>query len=322
VASRLVERYNKPCILICFDDELAKGSARSIKGLNIFDLLQNCSEELLKFGGHEMAAGLTLKRQDYDQFKNKMIKLANEVITDEMMIPTIEMDCEIKKDDLNLETFYSLSVLEPFGVGNNTPVFYIDNIYVKEIMAVGQGKHLRLTLGIDDIEFKAMYFNMNIYDLNCVTGDMIDITCVLGENTYNDTVTLVVNVKNLRLHDNIELYEQKSKQIYNQYLANDLITEQLRFEKIWLQNLYKFISRQINPLVNRYNIFALARQLSYIYKLDYTYANVVMMLRIIEELNLISVDINENNNVAEIKLNKNTTKVDLNISPLWNKLNQ
>ena len=130
VASKIVEKYHLPCILVCFDGDRAKGSARSIKDVSMFELLTQSSRHLEKFGGHEMAAGLTLARKDFDGFVRDITAIANEKITDDMMIPVVESECEIPFSEISLDTVHELQRLEPFGTGNPTPNFAFGNVVI------------------------------------------------------------------------------------------------------------------------------------------------------------------------------------------------
>ena len=126
VSSKVTEKYYKPSILLCFEDGIAKGSGRSIQGFDLYEGLTKCSELLDKFGGHAMAVGLTLNKENFENFKDKFEKIAEEANIKEM-VPTIYIDEEVKLKDISMDLVKSLSVLEPFGEANKVPLFLIKN---------------------------------------------------------------------------------------------------------------------------------------------------------------------------------------------------
>ena len=199
VASKIVEKYHLPCILVCFDGDRAKGSARSIKDVSMFELLTQSSRHLEKFGGHEMAAGLTLARKDFDGFVRDITAIANEKITDDMMIPVVESECEIPFSEISLDTVHELQRLEPFGTGNPTPNFAFGNVVISDIIAVGAGMHLKLTFSYSGQDFSAMLFGTTLQDFDFATGDTVDIVFSMSENFFNNRYSLNMSLKRMRL---------------------------------------------------------------------------------------------------------------------------
>ena len=197
VASKITELYFKPSILICFEENEGKGSGRSIPGFDLHAALCNSSEYLEKYGGHEMAVGLSLKKENFEKFKIKFEELAKEAHTEEV-IPVIKVDKEISVKDITLENVKSLKLLEPFGEANKTPVFIYKNLRIDSIRALSEGKHLKLTLKDGNTIINAIGFNMGEYSGQYLIGDRIDVIGILEINSYNGIENVQINMKDIR----------------------------------------------------------------------------------------------------------------------------
>ena len=197
VASKITELYYKPSILICFEGEEGKGSGRSISGFDLHAALCNSSNYLEKYGGHEMAVGLSLKKSMFEQFKVNFEKLAEEAHTEEF-VPVIKIDKEINLKDITIESVKSLNLLEPFGEANKTPIFIYKNLKIDSIRALSEGKHLKLTLKDGNTIINAIGFNMGAYSEEYLIGDKIDVVGILEINSYNGIEGVQINMKDLR----------------------------------------------------------------------------------------------------------------------------
>lgn len=161
VSSKITDLYYKPSILVCFDGENAKGSGRSVPGFDLHNALCETSEFLTKYGGHEMAIGLTLEKKNFYKFKEKIKKIASKEKIQEF-VPVLRIDKEINSNDITEENISSLQKLEPFGESNKTPIFMYKNLKIDSIRSLSDGKHLKLTLK-DDLSnsvISAIGFNM------------------------------------------------------------------------------------------------------------------------------------------------------------------
>jgi heat-inducible transcriptional repressor len=186
VSSRVTEKYQRPSILISIEEGMGKGSGRSIEGFNLFKALTHCQHLLDKFGGHELAAGLTIAEENIDQFREAINEYANSVLSDDMLIPKIKVDAYISEQDINLESVRELQKLEPFGPGNPTPVFAYKGLKITDIRTVGQGKHLKLLLNIGNVFVDAIGFNMGHVAAAFSEGDLIDAAFSLEVNSWNN----------------------------------------------------------------------------------------------------------------------------------------
>ncbi len=199
VASRIIDRFHRPCILISLEGENGKGSGRSISGFNLFNALTECGELLKKFGGHELAAGLTVERSNIDSLKEVLENYADSQLCEEDLIPRIRIDSEIKKEDLTLSTAKQLQTLEPFGMGNSNPIFSMCKAVITSIRTVGEGgKHLKASLKKDGVLLEAIGFGMGQKVEEYAVNDIIDVAFSLDINTYNGLERLQLILKDMK----------------------------------------------------------------------------------------------------------------------------
>lgn len=196
VASKITDMYFKPSILVCYDGEEGRGSGRSIPGFDLHNALCKSSEYLEKYGGHEMAVGLSLKRSNFDKFKEEMQKVAKEANIEEI-IPVIVIDKLVSLKNINIKMIKDLKMLEPFGEGNKTPLFACKNLKIDSIRTLTEGKHLKLSLRDENIVINAIGFNMGHIADDYTIGDKVDIVGALEINTYNGEDSIQFNLKDI-----------------------------------------------------------------------------------------------------------------------------
>ena len=210
VASRLTERYGLPSILISFDGttegcpcgtDIGKGSGRSIKGINLVEAMNYCEDLLCKFGGHELAAGLTIQRCNVDAFRKRINEYVRTHIAEDQLRVTCEADCEVKMEELTMQLALELYRLEPYGVANPTPTFLLRDITIRKIIPISGGKHTKLVVEKDGITFYAMYFNMSAYQLSLFEGNRVDMIFTLDINEYRNLRSLQLYVQEARLSE-------------------------------------------------------------------------------------------------------------------------
>lgn len=196
VSSKITETYFKPSILVSFEDGAAKGSGRSIPGFDLHEALCKCSNFLEKYGGHEMAVGLSLKEENFESFKQELVKIAKESKVDEIL-PVIYIDGMVKQEDMKMDFVKELHKLEPFGEGNKMPLFAYKGLKINSIRALTEGKHLKLTLKDDNIIIDAIGFNMGNLVNEYLIGDKVDIVGVLEVNNFNGMENIQINLKDI-----------------------------------------------------------------------------------------------------------------------------
>ncbi len=187
VASRITERYHLPSILISFEgceDGIGKGSGRSIKGLNLVEALASCGDILEKYGGHELAAGLSVRREKVDEFRQRIQVYCEEHLTGDDLIPEMIVDCETTIEDITLDTANALFRLEPYGTGNPAPLFCIRNMPLLDITAVSCGKHTKILAGDRHAPVTAMFFGHPRAEMELEAGECADIVYQLDINEF------------------------------------------------------------------------------------------------------------------------------------------
>lgn len=197
VSSKITEKYYKPSILFAVDGDSAKGSGRSISGFNLFGALEDSSDLLEKFGGHELAAGLTIKTENIEKFRKKINEYAKGKIEDKF-VPTVSLDAQIKVTYISIDTVNDINKLQPFGVCNPTPAFAVRNIKIHRISVMSGGKHLRLTLYKDGKFIDAVGFGMGDYIENFEIGDYVDVAFALDINDYKGFQNVQMILKDIK----------------------------------------------------------------------------------------------------------------------------
>ncbi len=196
VSSKITEMYFKPSILLCEENELAKGSGRSIPGFDLYNALKECHESIEKFGGHSMAIGITIAKNKIQEFSEKFEEIAKQAHTEEI-VPTIPIDAKIKLEEINKDMVESLKQLEPFGEANKTPIFLIKNLKIDSIRTLSEGKHLKLTLKSNNTIIDAIGFNLGELINEYVIGEKIDLAGSLEINSYGGMESLQINIKDI-----------------------------------------------------------------------------------------------------------------------------
>ncbi|MDR3551649.1 MAG: single-stranded-DNA-specific exonuclease RecJ [Clostridia bacterium] len=196
VAARIAESYLKPVILISFDGDEGRASCRSLPGFDIFKALSACSDLLVKYGGHELAAGFTIRAELLEDFRGAMFDYAFE--QPEPPHSVLELECALAPGELTLKTAKHAMLLEPCGSGNPAPLFLISGALVKSVTPVKEGKHLRVALVFSGRPFTAMLFNAARADFQPAAGDCVDLAVSLDADVYNGTERLSVLIRDLR----------------------------------------------------------------------------------------------------------------------------
>ena len=197
VASRVTERCGKPCMIISRGETEAKGSGRSIEGFSLFEAICACGDLLIKFGGHPMAAGITLKPENIETFRKRINQYAEEHFP-QMPTQTVTLDCKLNPAALSVSMAQSLTQLEPFGNGNPQPVFGLFNMELSNVTPVGGGGHLRLTLEKNGAVITAMRFNTKPEELPYHIGDKIDLAVQLEAREFRGQPSLTVIVRDMK----------------------------------------------------------------------------------------------------------------------------
>ena len=196
VSSKITELYFKPSILLCEEDNIGKGSGRSIPGFDLYEALTQCKNAIEKFGGHSMAVGISVKKENLEMFKKELEQISKERNIEEI-VPILKIDAQIDLEEINKEMVESLKELEPFGEENKTPLFMIRNLKIDSIRALSEGKHLKLTLKGNKNIVNAIGFNLGELSNDYKIGDKIDVVGNLEINSFNGVDNIQINIKDL-----------------------------------------------------------------------------------------------------------------------------
>ena len=201
VASRLIEKYYRPTIVLTESNGTATGSARSVKDFDVYEAIEACSSLLIQFGGHKYAAGLTMDINNVNAFILQFEKEVAARITDEQLIPTIEYDMELPFEKIDKDFFAEMKQFGPFGPGNMSPVFLSRKVYDRGWARVVGEKHLKMDLesaGNSNRILPAIAFGKGDFFLSLANKNEIDVCYSIEENEYNGKVSLQLSVKDMR----------------------------------------------------------------------------------------------------------------------------
>ena len=198
VASRIAEEYCCPTFLICLDGERGKASSRSFGGFNLFSSLTTLSPLLESYGGHELAAGFTISKNQIPEFRNQICRLAGAYYRDDVPRTVLDIDCAIPPEMLTLKGIDSLSILEPCGNGCPKPVLMMKKLAVERITMVGGGRHMRLRLRCGQYGLNAIYFSATPETASIQAGDLVDVAFTPQINEYRGERSVQMNILDIR----------------------------------------------------------------------------------------------------------------------------
>ena len=301
VSSRITERYGLPSILISFDGaegeenpmDDGKGSGRSVKGMNLVDALTHCEDLLVKFGGHELAAGLTVKRGNLEMFRRKINDYAKENLSEEALKIRIEVDCELTMTDLTLPFAQEMTLLEPFGTGNATPNFVMRDVTVKRITPMSGGKHTRFLLEKDGISLTALYFGMGVSEHGFEIGDRIDVLFTVDINDYKNVRSVQMILQDARAAESETAMLREGKKRYAAIAAGDSFTlgEEILPSREDFAVVYKALRREFRAGVVMMNVKSMMKLFSGNPELStISYVKLKYILRILNELNICEIE--------------------------------
>jgi len=208
VASKICERYYRPCVLISISDKECKGSARSINEFNIFEAIYSCRRCLKTFGGHSLAAGITISQDNIVEFRNTINEYAESRISEDDLVSKIYIDAEIDFDDVNIFSVTELKKLEPYGSKNKYPIFAIMNLRILSITFMNNGDHAKFLLSRDNSNnsIVALAFQTgNEMSVRFKPGDIVDVAGSLEINNFRNMNNLQIIIKDIQLHNDSNL---------------------------------------------------------------------------------------------------------------------
>ena len=272
-------------------DDVGKGSGRSIKGLNLVDALCYCQDELVKFGGHELAAGLSVTRANLDAFRRKINEYATETLSEENMIPTIDADLEISLSNVNLALVDDLRILEPYGVGNPVPSFVLKDITLTEIAPVSEGKHTRMAFADGKNVVVGMFFSCNPSSLDLYVGDKVDVLFNLDVNEWSGRRNAQLIIRDIK----------QSEALRSHYNA-----QVKRFSEIWsgarfsqeenviptrddFANVYRFLVSSVRMGNDTLSVRDMLYKMSGLKGNNIDYIKLSIIIKVMQELNILGI---------------------------------
>lgn len=198
VASRLIEHYYRPTIVLTQSGDYVAGSARSVAGFNVYEAIHQCRELLLGYGGHFYAAGMTLSAENVTAFRDKFEQVVSSTITEELLTPEIIIDAEVGLKDLNPSFYNILTQMEPFGPANTKPVFVVKNVCNSGHSKIVKENHIKFSITCDNITFSGIGFNMASKFQLLEANKPVDIVFTLDENEWNGNKSLQLRVIDIK----------------------------------------------------------------------------------------------------------------------------
>ncbi len=199
VASRLIERYYRPTVVLTMSNGLITGSARSIPGFDVYQAIEHCSDLLENFGGHTYAAGLSLKPENFEAFKEKFEKYVDDNIDEEVLIPQIDIDLDIRIEDVNMNLLRQLNRFQPFGPGNQQPIFRARRVTGRARKVGKREEHLKVDVEVPMRGYiSGIAFGQASSIYRIVSGDQFDVCFALTENRYRGTEELQLRINDIK----------------------------------------------------------------------------------------------------------------------------
>ncbi|MBR2951572.1 MAG: single-stranded-DNA-specific exonuclease RecJ [Clostridia bacterium] len=337
VASRITESYALPCILISFKggmsadepsgDDIGKGSGRSIKGLNLVDALVHSSNRLVKYGGHELAAGLSIKRKDLADFRREINDYARSVLGEEQPVPVIEADCELTFPQIKTSLAREIRRLEPYGTGNPSPLFILNRAIVYEVISLRKGKHTKLMIGDSQsgMRVTAIFFSHSPEEIDVVAGDTVSLLFQLDINEWCGKTTVQMILRDLH---------NESRQ--ENSFPNECSRVKQRFEEIRMGgtfsasegvlpnrddfvSVYQFVRRSIRQGQSIISHEAIRKGIFAADHREIGYIKLKFIIRVLQEMNLLGIE-EVSDEVYSFRFYFSSNKVDLEKSNILRRL--
>ena len=224
-ASRICERYGKPCFIISYEGEKAKGSGRSIEGFSLYEAISACSEHLTGFGGHTLAAGINLRTENIDSFRRAINEYAEKKYP-VMPSPEMNIDCQLPPSAITMQLCEASQLLEPFGADNPVPMIAVMGLKITDVYGAGGGKHQRLTLERGGTLITAMKFSTPDEDFPFVAGDVVDIAITLDKSTYRNRECLTLVIRDIRLSETHFDEMNDGRRLFERMMRGETLTEE------------------------------------------------------------------------------------------------
>ena len=319
VASRLSEEYSCPAFLICMDKDRGKASSRSYGGFNLFGALTQLSDLLESFGGHELAAGFTISRENVPAFRRAVTALAEEFQASGQADTALQVDCAVDPALLTQEHIQELAQLEPCGTGCPIPVLCVEDATVVQLSEVGGGKHLRLSLRCRNGQsLAAIFFSQTALRAGVSQGDTVDVAFTPQINEFRGSRTVQLNVVDLRLSRQLRTQTEQERDLYSRFSrqeklspdeAEQLLPNRGEFVAVWR---YLIANSREDRLQD--NFACMSRKIIRTAAKTLTLCKTRICLDVFAEQGLIDLD--PSPRCCRIRITTDGRKVDLDQSPI------
>ena len=314
VSSRVTEMFGKPSIIISESGEICKGSGRSVSGFSIVDAVFACSEYLEKYGGHPMAMGFSIKKENIGPFRKAINDYANKI--DKMPLLSVKIDCKLNPEKIFPEMVKEIQNFEPFGYGNAKPVFALCEMRLDKIIPLKDGKHLKLAVSRNNARLNIMKFFTTVDEFPYSEGDILDFAVCLETNVYQGVESISFNVREIKLSGVANERIMYSLQEYDKY-KRGILSEKIIKILPTRENfaaVYKYI------LSTKKKYYFIDSMLYKIHNAEINAFKLLMILEILNERGLIEYEREFDRlkiSVVDIRV-----KVNLQASPIYIKLKE
>lgn len=247
VASRITERFGKPCVIFSCMGSEARGSGRSVEGFSLFEAVCACKDLLTKFGGHPMAAGMSMSTENVEKFR-QCINAYAASLDKPMPSPVLNIDCMLKPEKLSVEIPACFEYLEPFGTCNPYPLFCLKAMTICDITPVGGGKHLRVSVKRNNCTVRCMCFRTTLQEFGYIIGDTVDLAVSLTAKEYNGKNTLSVIVRDMKFSGDKTSDEIRGISSYEKFRRGEQLTpgeaDEMMPERGEFAEVYRAIKRE------------------------------------------------------------------------------
>lgn len=319
-ASRLVDRYALPCVVVSVSNGIGRGSARSVKGFNMFAAVGECAELLEEFGGHELAAGFTVKEENIPALREAMKRQAEQAYSDVGYAPGLTVSAVLEVEQISLNLAHQLQKLEPYGMENPQPLFVTREVLLEELMPLANVRHLRLTLEKNGYQFTGLMFGHTLRELRCSAGDLVDIVYALDIHAGKQSEQLQLIIKKIEVSQCclMEGYEKE----YEQFMAGTLerLPEPAIPDRKDVIDVYSYLLRTMGEAdadMPRYPT-VMARRISRVFGKPFHYSQLMLSLGVLSELKM--VELSPMGRQVRIQVNCCNEKKNLTQSALWKRL--
>ena len=312
VSSRITEKYGKPSIIISIDDNICKGSGRSVSGFSLVDSIFACSEHLVKYGGHPMAVGFSIKKENIPAFSKALNDYANK--SDYMPLYTINLDCRLNPEKIVLNMVEQLRSFEPFGCKNPKPIFGLEGMKLDRITPVGGGKHLKLTVSRGSAKLDLMYFSLTPGEFPYSEGEKLDFAVNIDKNVYMGKESLSFNIKDVKL--NRYDIEASMRQLQDYELYKNGIFVKDKHSRFPAREEFAAVYRYLKSRdLGRYSLDVLSHSLN-----DIDIFKLMIILDIMQDLHFI--EYSRDSDILFVRMCEVKGKTDLSSSDVYRKLEE